>query len=338
MRDIEELRELRDYDAGAPPLDDATRRRMRARLLAVVAAGDGPAPAVRQRRPVPRRPVLRIALTGAVAAAMVGGVLVAGQVGRSGTGTGGGTPAMRNAAAQTVLHGAAAYARQHEEATGPRDDQFVYTKEIIRETNLRTGAVTSYTDEDWRSVDGSKPSWIMEIGKGWWAPPLAWGETEWPPAQWRELRKLPTDPRKLILSLVPGGEPGDPGTSLDGLTAEQWWQVHFALIGMLKLLPVMPEGLRPAAYDALGMVPGVTLVENQKDAEGRTGVAVTYDDPTNAHRTEGSGDSFVFDPKTYAYLGYRAERTTGKGAHKTEFSQFTYLDSWAVVDKAKQRP
>ncbi|MEU6146679.1 CU044_5270 family protein [Streptomyces sp. NPDC047081] len=332
MRDIDELRELRDFDTGTPPLDDATRQRARARLLAAI---DGPAARVR-----PRRPVLRIALTAGLAAAVAAGVLVAVRD-DDGTAThrtakppATSAPAMRNVSAQTVLKGAAAYAREHERTVSPRDDQFIYTREIIKETNQKTGATKSYVDENWRSVDGSKRSWIMEIGHGWWSPPLKKGESVWPPQDWGALRKLPTDPKRLILSIA--NEFGGRATSLDDISDEQWWQVHFSLAGLLKLVPVMPEGLRPAAYEALGMVPGVKLVPNQKDAEGRTGVAVAYDDPT---RPEGSfGSYFIFDPKTYEFLGFRDVRTSGDGAAMKTYTQLSYLDSWAVVDRVKERP
>lgn len=347
-REPRELRELREYDAGAPPLDDATWGRVRVRLFAAMSAENaesGPAPAVRHRRPV-----LRIALTGAVAAAVVGGVLVAGQGGDSGKGQtaappDAGSPAMQNVSAQTVLNGAATYARQHEQSTSPRDDQFLYTKEIIKETNQRTGSTKSFTDEDWRSVDNSKPSWIMEVGKGWWAPPLKDGETEWPPQDWGTLKKLPTDPEKLILSLhpptgstelSPSSAPPGKGDSLSNISDMGWSMVHFQLAGLLKVVPVMPEGLRPAAYEALSMVPGVKAVPNQKDAKGRTGVAITYDDPTLPPGVKGGADFFIFDPKTYDFLGFRDERSDGKNG--ANITQLSYLDSWAIVDKAKQRP
>lgn len=345
MRDIEELRELREYDAGAPPLDDATRRRMRVRLYAAMdaesagnaeKAGHGPAPAVRHRR----RAVLRIALTGAVAAAVVGGVLVAAGEGDDSGGArpAAGSPGLQNVSAQTVLAGAAAYARQHEKTAGPRDDQFVYTKEITRDTNLKTGASKSSTDENWRSVDDSKPSWVMEAGKGWWAPPAAAGETVWPPQDWKTLKKLPTDPRKLILSLVPGSVSGGKGGALGGITEQQWSAVHFRLAGLLQVVPVMPGGLRPAAYAALGMIPGVKTVPNQKDAKGLTGVAITYEDPTLPPGVTAFGSYLVFDPKTYAFLGWRQEFVSHDGKHTVERIRFSYLDSWAIVDKARQRP
>ncbi|MFD0024080.1 CU044_5270 family protein [Streptomyces sp. NPDC058382] len=338
MRDIDELQELKDYDAGAPPLDDRTRQRARARLFAVMTAPERPAPA-----PLGRRPVLRIALTGAVAAAVAAGVLVAvheddGGKGLSATPPRTSSPAMRNVSVRTVLNGAAAYERKHERAVSPRDDQFIYTKEIIKETNRATGATKSYVDENWRSVDDSQPSWVMEIGHGWWAPPVGKNESVWPPQDWSRLRKLPTDPEKLILSLLSKTGPDDRNDSLDDIADQEWSNIHFSLTGLLKLVPVMPEGLRPAAYEALGMVPGVKVVPNQKDAKGRTGVAITYDDPTLPKGFAGFGGYFIFDPDTYRFLGFRDERTSGDGKKRKAYTQLSYLDSWAVVDKAKQRP
>ncbi|RPE44608.1 hypothetical protein EDD90_7859 [Streptomyces sp. Ag109_O5-1] len=334
MRDIDELRELRDFDTGAPPLDDETRRRVRARLLTAVNE-----PAVRVR---PHRPLLRIALSGALAAVVAGAVLVA--VGddhgprthHTAEPPATSAPAMRNVSAQTVLKGAAAYAREHERTASPRDDQFIYTKEIIKETDQKTGVTKSYVDENWRSVDGSKRSWVMEIGKGWWTPPLKADERIWPPRDWGTLRKLPTDPKRLILSITDwyGGR----AASLDDLNDVEWSNVHFSLAGLLELVPVMPEGLRPAAYEALGMVPGVKVVPGQKDAKGRTGVAITYDDPTLPKGSVGFGGYFIFDPVTYEFLGFRDVRTSGDGAAMKTYTQLSYLDSWAVVDRVKQRP
>ncbi|PLW73467.1 hypothetical protein C0036_07080, partial [Streptomyces sp. DJ] len=258
--------------------------------------------------------------------------------GRTATPPATGSPALRSVTAQTVLNGAAAYERTHEQTVTPRDDQFIYTKEIIKETDRETGVTKSYVDENWHSVDGSQPSWVMEIGKGWWSPPLKENESMWPPQDWGTLEKLPTDPEKLILSLLDKSGPDDRNDSLDEITEEEWWRIHFSLAGLLKLVPVTPEGLRPAAYEALGMVPGVKVVPNQKDAKGRTGVAVTYDDPTLPEGATGFGGHFVFDPETYRFLGSRDERTSGDGRNMKTYTQFSYLDSWAVVDRAKQRP
>ncbi|MEU9392449.1 hypothetical protein AB0D86_20885 [Streptomyces sp. NPDC048324] len=80
------------------------------------------------------------------------------------------------------------------------------------------------------------------------------------------------------------------------------------------------------------------IAPNQKDAKGRVGVAVTYDDPTLPKGSAGFGGYFVFDPVTYRFLGFRDTRTSGDGAARKTYTQLSYLDSWAVVDKVKQRP
>ena len=358
MRDSEVLRELREYDAGVPPLDAVTWWRVRVRLLAAVKAENEPAPAVRHRRPV-----LRIALTGTVAAAVAAGVLVAEHGNDSAEGLKAAppsatSPAMRNVSAQTVLNRAATYARQHEQMASPRDDQFIYTKEIVKETDENTGHTKTYTDEDWLSVDDSKPSWIEEVGKGWWAPPHAPGESSWPPEDWGTLKKLPTDPKQLILSLGPPGSgeftpvagstpqpvetPWRTGATVPPGTEDEWlskisemgWQmVHEDLSGLLRV-PVLPEGLRPAAYEALSMVPGVKVVPNQKDAQGRIGVAIAYDDKSLGQT--GLGNYLIFDPRTYEFLGYRDDSSLDRSVSWTV--QLSSLESWAIVDKAKQRP
>jgi hypothetical protein len=347
MRDTDELRDLADFDAGTPALDDEARRRGRARLLATITAAGADRARKPALRPVPsvRRPVLRIALSAVVTAAVTAGVLVAvqhedgGSRGRTAKPPVTSRPPMRNVSARTVLNGAAAYARQHEKPVSPRDDQFMYTREIIKETDRKTGRTKTHVDENWRSVDGSRRSWIMEVGKGWWSPPLADNESSWPPQDWSTLRKLSTDPERLILDIQ--GEffgRKDKNTSLDDITDEEWSHIHFSLAGLLKLVPVMPEGLRPAAYEALGMVPGVKAVPGQKDAKGRVGVAITYDDPTLPEGAGGYGGHFVFDPVTYAFLGFRDERSSGEGKDMKVYTQLSYLDSWAIVDRAKQRP
>ena len=348
QRDLRDLRDLADFDAGGPPLDDEARRRGRARLLTTITAPG----ADRARRTVFRpvsavrgRPVLPIALAAVVAGAVTAGVLV---TVRDGDAAGRGTtakppvaslPPMRNVSARTVLNGAAAYARKHEKPVSPQDDQFMYTKEIIKETDEKTGKTKTHVDEIWRSVDGSRRSWVMEIGKGWWAPPLADNERMWPPQDWGTLRKLPTDPERLILEIKSGffGRK-EKNASLENITDQEWSHIHFSLAGLLKLVPVMPEGLRPAAYEALGMVPGVKAVPGQKDAKGRVGVAITYDDPTLPKGAAGYGGYFIFDPTTYAFLGFRDERSSGDGKNMKTYTQLSYLDSWAIVDKVKQYP
>ncbi|MFD7818806.1 CU044_5270 family protein [Streptomyces sp. NPDC059785] len=328
MHDSPELDRLRDWDAGAAPLDDDTRHRVRARLLAAMRDA-APAPAVR-----PRRTVLRVALTGAVAAAVAATTLVAVRDGDGGTTAAppgsSSSPAMRTVSARTVLDGAAAYQRAHERTVAPRDDQFVYTKEIVKETDRKTGATKTYVDENWHSVDDSRRSWVMELGKGWWSDPPGKNESHWPTQDWTRLKQLPTDPDKLLKAMR---APSDRTPDYSRPIAEgEWPLIQMSLAGLLYRIPVMPAGLRAAAYEALGKVPGVKATPGVTDARGREGIGITY--------TGGIGldSTFVFDPETYAFLGFRSTRTSGDGADRKTYTQLTYLDSWAIVDKARQRP
>ncbi|MDR3036518.1 MAG: hypothetical protein LBV78_26045, partial [Kitasatospora sp.] len=155
-----------------------------------------------------------------------------------------------------------------------------------------------------------------------------------------ELSKLPTAPEKVILSVLGNMFGSKHYKSISEIPDDAWWNVHFALAGLLKLVPVMPKGLRPAAYEALAMVPGVKTVPDVRDAKGRVGVAVTYSGRPpglpKRQRKPGYGSYFIFDPKTYAFLGFRDVRTSDDDS-KT-YIQLSYLDDWAIVDRVKQRP
>lgn len=90
-------------------------------------------------------------------------------------------PRIRNAAAVTVLKGAAAFASEHEKPVAPRDDQFIYSKRVVKETERKTGEVKTYVDKNWDSVDGSKRSLTMELGRVIWEEPMGKGGVVWPP-------------------------------------------------------------------------------------------------------------------------------------------------------------
>jgi hypothetical protein len=327
-----ELTALREWDAGAAPLGDDARRRARARLFAAM---NVPPAAGRTSPVLGRRPLLRLAVTAGAAAAVGTATLVVLRE-EQGNREAQAPPVMRTVSAVTVLRGAARHERAHEKVIAPRDDQFIYTKEIIKETERGTGATKSYVDENWRSVDGSKRSWVMEIGKGWWAPPLAKNETIWPPADWDSLKKLPTDPDKLILAVrTPDGPPRTQPKSVAQIDHDEWPNIQFALAGLLYRTPVMPSGLRAAAYEALAKVPGVTAAHGAKDALGRPGIAVSYEDPSQQWTWD---TVFIFAEGSYEFLGFRSTRSSGDGAAAKHYTQLSYLDGFAVVDRAKQRP
>ncbi|WCN05237.1 CU044_5270 family protein [Streptomyces sp. M92] len=322
----DELELLREWDADAAPLTGPARDRARHQLLNAIAHADrrtgrGTGPG--------RRHVLRLAAAAVVATAVTGTAVL---IGTSGSGEGGtpgtGSPRVENAAA-TVLNGAAAWEREQEkQPAAPRDDQFIYSKRIIKETERRTGKVKTYTDEMWESVDVSKPSLTMELGREMWEEPADEGGGVWPPRKWSELKKLPQDPEKLVLAIISlGSRAADrPISDLDEHERfEAYW-----LLGELLKNPVLPQGLRPAAYEALALVPGVRTIPGVKDSAGRTGVGI-------AHTGRGSYKSkyLIFDPVSYEFLGFRDERTSTSGK---KYVQLSHVVDWGVVDRVKQRP
>lgn len=168
---------LRSWDADAAPLAEPTRAQARHRLLNTIKRTErhpGPAPS--------RRHALRLAAAAVVTMAVAGTAVVitadgADEGGRAGMNA----PRIRNAAAVTVLKGAAAFASEHEKPVAPRDDQFIYSKRVVKETERKTGEVKTYVDKNWDSVDGSKRSLTMELGRVIWEEPMGKGGVVWPP-------------------------------------------------------------------------------------------------------------------------------------------------------------
>ncbi|MFC8535782.1 CU044_5270 family protein [Streptomyces sp. NPDC057249] len=317
----DELELLREWDAGAAPLTGPARARARHRLLNAMVAGR------RTGTGFSRRHALRLAAAAVVATSVTGtaaliGADGSGENGTPGTGT---TPRLEHAAA-TVLNGAAARERgQEKRPVAPRDDQFIYSKRVIEETDQKTGEVKTYTDEMWDSVDASKRSLSMELGREMWEEP---GSDVWPPRKWSDLKKLPHEPERLVSAIVSYGESADrPISDLDELNRfEAYW-----LIGELLKNPVLPQGLRPAAYEALALVPGVKTIPGVKDSAGRPGVGI-------AHTGRGSHERqyLIFDQTSYASLGFRDERTSASGEKK--YTQLSHVVDWGIVDRVRQRP
>ncbi len=320
----DELELLRDWDADAAPLTEPARAQARHRLLNTIVHAD------RQRHPAAARPgrrnALRIATAAVVFTAVTGtAVLIAGEDADA--------PRMVNTRAAKVLNAAAVWESEHEKPVVPRDHQFIYWKRIITETEQGTGEVTTFVDEMWNSVDGSKRSLTMERGQVFWEEPVKKGHGVWPPRTWSGLEELPTDPEKLLLAMT-----GDrtPPESISELGDERWWDLAFSLTALLKD-PVLPPGLRPAAYEALALIPDMKAVPGMKDARGRAGVGIAYAKapPGEPKQKPGQEQYAIFDAQTYEYLGFRTGCTTASGK---KCVQRSYVADWGVVDRLKQRP
>ncbi|MEV6499442.1 CU044_5270 family protein [Streptomyces prunicolor] len=311
MRGLEPLRE---WDADTPPLTDAARARALFRLHQTMRVPAAPAPVT-----VGRRPILRMAVAGVAAAAITTTVLIANDS----------SPRTQTVSATTVLHGAATEERRLEKPIAPRDDQFIYTKEIIKETPAGGGRTRTYVDESWDSVDGSKRSYVSELGHKQWVPVYPPNQTDWPPRRWPLLKQLPTDPGKLLIALRDG--PGKPDFNRPMKAAD--WPITQVFVSGLLRTSVLPKGLRSAAYEALATVPGIKVLPHQKDADGRVGIGIQYVGPAGTPWAHG-GPVLVFDAKTYRYLGMRDRRTAGG----TTYEQWSYVAASAVVDRVMQRP
>lgn len=313
---MNEMKLLREWDADAPPLTDAARARARVRLYQAMQA-----PTAAPATVIGRRPLLRVAVACTAAAAVTATVVVAQNPGES-------APRTRTVSAATVLRGAAAEELKREKPLAPRDDQFVYSKEVIKQTPVSGGRSETYVDESWSSVDGSKKSYVSELGHTQWVPADRPGQGTWPPSRWSELKQLPLQPGRLTITLRDmGGKPeyGRP------TKADEWPMVQYFLSGLLRR-PVLPKGLRSAAFEALAGVPGIKVLPGRIEVEGRAAVGVLYKGPAGS--SWGSGRFLLFDAKTYQYLGVR-ERATVNG---TAYEQWSYLAASAVVDRVFQRP
>lgn len=290
-----------------------------------------------------RRPVVAVAAAVAAAVAVTATAVVADDVA---DGPGGSSPSVSDVArekddreadargqkvspetAKKVLRRAADKVRNGPEAETPRDDQFVYTRTVSKETDRRTGKSRTTENETWKSVDLSKPSWEGIPGESGWSDPSDETEGNWPHYDWTVLEKLPTDPEKLILAVRKPMGPPTKATSLKQVRKPEWQDIWFQLQGYATAVPLIPKDLRAAALDALTLVPGIKA-EHMKDAQGHTRLAIS------SKNTLFPDAKALFDEENDEYAGSTGVRKPGK---KT-YDDLSYLADYAIVDKAKQRP
>ncbi|MET7551685.1 CU044_5270 family protein [Streptomyces sp. NPDC005479] len=115
------------------------------------------------------------------------------------------------------------------------------------------------------------------------------------------LKTLPTDPDALLKKIYK--ETKGQGNSPD--------QQAFTTVGDLLKEQLAPAKLNAALYRAAAKIPGVVVVDHAKDAAGREGLALAHVDQQSGDRTE-----WIFDPRTYAYLGSRGVQVKQVGAFR----------------------
>ncbi|WP_392964378.1 CU044_5270 family protein [Streptomyces sp. LN245] len=309
---MDDLSLVRDLAADQAAPTDRARAVAFARLRTAIGeeTGDGSGALARQR-PLSRRLVFRaaIAATGTAAVGLATTLLAV----RAGG------PQLTALNAAQVLRRAADRSRADDNGMPiPRDDQYMYSKEITHRTYDRRGRKMRLVDECWLSVDGSKTTRYIYNGRIQDDPPLGKHEVQSIPLQYAKLKKWPTDPDELLKAFRRGGDPAkDPQLDMGA---------YFEACMLLRGPRVLPPGLRAAAFEALSKMPAIRIDHDRVNALGRHGIGVSY--PKTAM-------GFVFDSKTYAYLGIFERGHSDKNGG---FSQVRGVVVQGVVDRIGQQP
>ncbi|MEV5707403.1 CU044_5270 family protein [Actinoallomurus sp. NPDC052274] len=315
---MDELKILRDAwgDADAP--SQSAHAQARATLLA---RAGGQTQASRRRRRGFRLPRIgvRLAMVGALAAAIAAGVTVVQNSG--GTDKDGrprsmlpGIPAGPVANAAEALDRAAA-AADSRPFTPPRPDQWIYIELRIRTTAKESGVATggpyrTIVRRSWERGDGKKSA---RVENGQVKIFNEFSRTV-PPSDYPSLAALPTDPDALLrwVDAQNGAKPGSEGA----------YQFDFETLNVILRENLLPPRTEAAIFRAMKKIPGVVLVDNSADAAGRPAIALGRIAEGWLH------EEVMLDPKTYAYLGERAisiKGHTSRGAGDDPTAAVTYV-------------
>ncbi|GAA2649621.1 CU044_5270 family protein [Paractinoplanes durhamensis] len=316
-KDIEELRGL----LPAPVSADLTADRHRLLKEHLMQEITEPAVARRQRR--------RLAVALVAAAAVAGLATVGAVMGLRDEPARAPVVALPSATATTTKPGlpdtplgqfatqVALVASQSDLTVGK--DQYLYVKSRVafrngegRDKDL--GLDPLHDREIWLPGDAKKKALVKENGH----------TEEFSVGQTNEQRfaGLPTDPHRLLEKIYK-----DTAGTGHGREEAAFDQIHYYLV---EALPPSPE-LLAALYQAAALIPGVEKVD-AVDAIGRHGVALALHD-----KFDGSRSEWIFNPKTFAYLGERSVQVESKDGRKAGgINSTTAVLEVAVVDKAGQ--
>jgi hypothetical protein len=308
---MDELTLLRELDADTPPPAPRAMYDARMRLRYELAYERDR----RRRSQAPRVLVTAVAMAAAIAA----GAIVLG----GGSDAVAPAPKVQLTAAGEWLQAAARDAAAEAGVPGaiPRDDQYLYRKEIIEDRPLDgEGAPMRFVDEFWLPVGGEGLWRTSERGRSWDGP------AGWLRVRYEDLRRLPTAPGQLLLYLR--SWPEDGRTIQAPMTDSEYFTAYLVCLGLLRDADLpMPAGLRAAIFDALARIPGVEMTKDEVDARGRRGVGIKG--PVLSQTT-------IIDPRTYEYLGFRSTLVRDEDGERVE--QRSSVVDRAVVDRLGQRP
>ncbi|MER7129606.1 CU044_5270 family protein [Streptosporangium saharense] len=297
---MDELAQLNDFRSEVPAQED-----LRAEAERLTAGMSAPA------RPDIRRLGLRAALAGGLAAA-VGAAVFLVQSRPTSTPP---PPLVRTVAAVEVLSRAAEHAGSRPELR-PRPGQFLVYESQSMDTSAGDGEIWLSRSRRtiWLPVEGGAVKGVLREEllaplpyPGHPLPPAARAEqalvgrpgrperaadfddrAEFLRNDYAYVSKLPTDTegmRRHLYTQVPN----------DGLQNYTAWD----RVGGLLDESYLPAAQRAALFRAAATIPGVVTVKEAQDAAGREGIAAAMVSPN------GVREEYVFDRKTYDYLGRR---------------------------------
>ncbi|MDT0485657.1 MULTISPECIES: CU044_5270 family protein [Streptomyces] len=289
-----------------------------------------------RRNPFLRRAVLLPAMACALAGAVVGGLaLTGGDDANTSLATG---PALTTRIGAADAQGAdrlldhISLAAADTSEAAVRDDQFLYIASKVASTYPKTvddkTTVVSeklHSRQVWQSPDG-RNGWLIEPGNTSEDGITLAGPNPLSSAYHR-LAQLPTEPGALLRKIYQESDANrDPEVPRD--------QAAFVAIGDLLTESYPPANLTAALYKAAAEIPGVVAVDDAVDAVGRHGVAIARLDEQSGQRTE-----WIFDKKTYAFLGERSVQVEPSDTFKKGTVTFTVaITERAVVNEMKEVP
>ncbi|MDX2561735.1 CU044_5270 family protein [Streptomyces sp. TX20-6-3] len=219
------------------------------------------------------------------------------------------------------------------EAPSGRAGQYIYIETRSANTHVKTVGDKSslvseplHTRQSWRSPDGLK-GWLIEPGNTGPEGITLEGRDEQGNVPTPHLgapshdylASLPTDPDALLRKIYKETE--GQGNGKD--------QQAFTTIGDLLVESWPSPKLTAALYRAAAKIPGVVMVDSATDAAGRKGVAVARLDEASGQRTE-----WIFDSKTFTFLGERTVQVTGEGGEGGLIKPGTVVFTHAIMVRA----
>lgn len=298
-----------------------------------------------------RLPRLAIALP--VTALAVAGAVVAGAVLNGGSGGQGADlatgPALSTQLGSVTTKGVPQLLNQISLVASERSrpvmkpGQYVYIESESADTFVKTVDDKSslaghalHKRQVWRSSDGTK-GWLIDpaVNESPGGETLSLPDEQGHPFEaslngpsYDYLATLPTDPDRLLKMIYKAAE--GHGNSPD--------QQAFTTIGDLLRESYPPAELYSALFKTAAKIPGVVVVNDAQDAIGRKGIAVARLDETSGEREE-----WIFDKKTYVFLGERTVQVKEVSEYGVAMKPGTvrYTDAItnrAIVDDIKQVP